>query len=91
MGRVAARVEVFLLLFDEEVFLGFGWLLWGLGGYVRTSHTPCPSREGRFGRCFLIEKGGSGDEAASFPVGKMGWAEKINHYWGIVVYGTGKW
>ena len=25
---------------------------------------------------FLLKKGGGGDEAASFRVGKMGWAEK---------------
>ena len=25
-----------------------------LGGCAQTSHTPCPSREGRFGRCFLV-------------------------------------
>ena len=81
------------------VFLGFGWLLLILGSCARASHTPGPSQEGRFGRCFLfeneglewwysplergglgaaflIEKGGGGDEAASFRVGKMGWAEK---------------
>ena len=26
----------------------------GLGGYARTSHTPYPSREGRFGYLFLV-------------------------------------
>ena len=48
MVRGAAWVEMFLLLFGEEVFLGFGWLLLILGSCARTSHTPCPSREGRF-------------------------------------------
>ena len=28
MVRGAVWAEVFLLLFDEEVFFGFGWLLW---------------------------------------------------------------
>ena len=35
MVRSAAGVEVFLLLFGEEEFLGFGWMLWVLGGYAR--------------------------------------------------------
>ena len=49
--------EVFLLLFGEEVFLGFGWLLLILGSCARTSHTPSPSQEGRFGRLLLIGNG----------------------------------
>ena len=52
--RGAVWAEVFLLLFGEEVFLGFGWLLLILGGCARALHTPGPSREGRFGRCFLV-------------------------------------
>ena len=36
------------------VSVGFGWLLLILGGCARASHTPGPSREGRFGRCFLV-------------------------------------
>ena len=46
--------EMILLLFGEVMFLGFGWLLLILGGCARTSHTPCPSREGRFGCLFLV-------------------------------------
>ena len=36
MVRGAGWGEMILLLFGEVAFLGFGWLLWGLGGYVRT-------------------------------------------------------
>ena len=43
-----------LLLFGEVAFVGFGWLLLIIGGYAHTSHTPVPSREGRFGCCFFI-------------------------------------
>ena len=32
----------------EVVSVDFGWLLLILGSCARTSHTPCPSREGRF-------------------------------------------
>ena len=50
MVRCAVWVEVF--------FLGGVCLLWvdafDLGGYARTSHTPGPSREGRFGYLFLV-------------------------------------
>ena len=48
MVRGAVWVEMFLLLFGDVAFLGFGWLLLILGSCARTSHTPCPSREGRF-------------------------------------------
>ncbi len=44
MVRGAVWGEMFLLLFGEVAFLGFGWLLWVLGGSARASHTPCPSR-----------------------------------------------
>ena len=54
MVRGAVWAEVFLLLFGEEVFFGSGWMFLILGGCAQTSHTPCPSREGRFGRCFLV-------------------------------------
>ena len=43
----------FLLLFVEVVFFGFGWLFLILGGCVRVSHTPVPSREGRL-ECFFL-------------------------------------
>ena len=49
MERGAGWVEMFLPLFGDVVFLGFGWLLGVLGGCAWTSHTPGPSREGRFG------------------------------------------
>ena len=42
-------VEMILLLFGEEVSIGFERLLLILGGCAQTSHTPGPSREGRFG------------------------------------------
>ena len=45
----SAGAEMILLLFGDVVFLGFGWLLLILGSYAQTSHTPDPSREGRFG------------------------------------------
>ena len=48
MVRCAVWDKMILLLFGEEVFLGFGWLLLILGGCAQASHTPCPSREGRF-------------------------------------------
>ena len=48
MVRGAGCDEMILLLFGEVAFLGFGWLLWVLGGSARASHTPDPSREGRF-------------------------------------------
>ena len=56
MGRI---VNFSYFIFgDEEFFevvsVGFGWMLLILGGCAQTSHTPCPSREGRFGRCFLV-------------------------------------
>lgn len=34
----------------EVVSVDFGWLLLILGSCARTSHTPCPSREGRWGK-----------------------------------------
>ena len=43
MVRGVVWVEIILLLFFEEVFLGFGWMHLILGGYARTSHTPGPS------------------------------------------------
>ena len=52
MERGAGWVEMFLPLFGDVVFLGFGWLLGVLGGCAWTSHTPGPSREGRFGMLF---------------------------------------
>ena len=58
MVRGAAWDEMILLLFGEEVFLGFGWMLLILGSCARASHTPSPSQEGRFGRCFLFENEG---------------------------------
>ena len=48
MVRGAGCDEMILLLFGEVAFLGFGELLWVLGGCARTSHTPCPSQEGSF-------------------------------------------
>ena len=48
MVRCAGWDELILLLFGEEVFLGFGWLLLILGSCARMSHTPGPSLEGRF-------------------------------------------
>ena len=38
----------------EEVSVGFGWMFLILGGCAQASHTPCPSREGRFGCCVLV-------------------------------------
>ena len=52
--RRAGWAEIILLLFGEEVSIGFERLLLILGGYARASHTPGPSREGRFGCLFLI-------------------------------------
>ena len=50
MGRI---VNFSYFIFgDEEFFevvsVGFMYLFFDLGGYALTSHTPCPSREGRF-------------------------------------------
>ena len=46
--RGAGWDEIVFLLFGDVAFLGFGWLLWFLGGCARASHTPSPSQEGRF-------------------------------------------
>ena len=54
MVRCAGWDELILLLFGEEVFLGFGWLLLILGSCARMSHTPGPSLEGRFAYCFFF-------------------------------------
>ncbi len=43
-----------MLLFGEEVSIGFERLLLILGGCTQTSHTPGPSPEGSFGCCFLL-------------------------------------
>ena len=48
MVKGAGWVEMFLLLFGDVAFLGFGWLLLILGSCAQTSHTPGPSQEGRF-------------------------------------------
>ena len=53
MSRVA-WAEMILLPFVEVVSIGFERLLLILGGCAQTSHTPSPSREGRFGCCVLV-------------------------------------
>ena len=55
MVRGAVWGEMFLLLFGDVAFLGFEWPLLFFGGCARTSHTPSPSREGRFWvACFFL-------------------------------------
>ena len=46
--------EMFLLLFGDVAFLGFGWLLLILGGCARASHTPAPLERGGSECLFLI-------------------------------------
>ena len=52
-GAIWAEV-IILLLFDEEVFLGLGVDVFGVGGCAWASHTPDPSGEGRFENCVLF-------------------------------------
>ena len=46
--RSAVGVEIIWLLFGGVVFLSFRWMFLISGSCARTSHTPAPSREGRF-------------------------------------------
>ena len=46
--------EVFLLLFGEEVFFGFGWMFLILGGCAQTSHIPSPLKRGDWGAAFFL-------------------------------------
>ena len=56
--RGAGWDEVFLLLFGEVVFLGFGWLLL-ISVAVCGRHTPpSPLKRGGFGACFLLKMSG---------------------------------
>ena len=53
--RGTAWVEMFLLLFGEEVFFGFGWvlLIWVA---MRRRHTPpAPLKRGALGCLFLFD------------------------------------
>ena len=54
MVRCAGWGEMILLLFGGVVFLGLRVTALILGSCARTSHTPAPSREGRFEYCFFI-------------------------------------
>ena len=48
-------VEVFLLLFGEAVFLGFGWLFW-FEVAMHGRHTPpTPLERGDLRYCFLFD------------------------------------
>ena len=51
--RGAVWDEMFLLLFGDVVFLGFGWMLLILGSCARTSHTPAPLKRGVL-RCYFF-------------------------------------
>ena len=52
--KVACWAEMFLLLFGEEVFFGFGWMLLILGSCARTSHTPAPLKRGDLNTAFCL-------------------------------------
>ena len=54
MVRGAVWGEMFLLLFGDVAFLGFGWLLLILGSCARASHTPAPLERGGSECLFLI-------------------------------------
>ncbi len=54
MVRGAGCDEMFLLLFGDVVFLGFGWMLLILGSCARTSHTPAPLERGDFECCVFV-------------------------------------
>ena len=53
-GEKRSLAEIILLLFGEEVSIGFERLLLILGGCTQTSHTPGPSPEGSFEMLFSI-------------------------------------
>ena len=63
--RCAAEDGIILLLFGEEVFLGLRVVVFGVRGCARASHTPGPSREGRFENCVLF--GNEWFEWSGFP------------------------
>ena len=67
---------------------GVSWLwvvVFGLGGYARTSHTPVPSREGRFGCLFLVGNGGLSVEDSPLKRGGLDAAFLVGNGW--VVWG----
>ena len=51
-------VEVFLLLFGEEVFFGSGWMFLILGGCAQTSHILSSLERGDLRYFFLFGNGG---------------------------------
>ena len=56
MERGAVWVEVFLLLFGEEEFLGFRWQLLVLEAVHRRDTPPAPLERGGSGCLFLVGK-----------------------------------
>ena len=73
MVRGAVWVEMFLLLFGDVAFLGFGWLLLILGSCARTSHTSSPSLgRGGSGAVFLLVMSGLSGDVSPLERGSRG-------------------
>ena len=56
---------MFLLLFFEVLFVGFGWLFWFEVAVLGRDTPPTPLKRGGFGCCFLV--GNEMFESVCFP------------------------